>query len=399
MILHHGDMREVLATFDPESIDAIVTDPPYGIGFMGREWDSFDPSAVARRKESERRKETVRTSERYPEKVSTRSQGGGVPIYYDESVTGNQRFQAWVEEWATECLCVIKPGGYLLVCGGSRTFHRLTSGVEDAGFEIRDVLSWLHGSGFPKSHNLKGDRDGWGTALKPAWEPIVMARKPFKGTVANNVLEHGTGALNIDACRIEGPGGVGRVGEVSQTRRYKESGSVPFAMTPGPRGGDPMGRWPANVVLDEAAAELLDEQSGTLTSGSWNGKRTKPKHNNIYGTYGDDADSPTTGSSGGASRFYYTAKASRSERGEGNMHPTVKPISLMRWLVRMVTPPNGTVLDPFMGSGTTGVAAFLEGFSFIGIEQEAEYLEIARARIKHAERCGRQSTFDLGETA
>lgn len=399
MILHHGDMREVLATFDPESIDAIVTDPPYGIGFMGREWDSFDPSAVARRKESERRKETVRTSERYPEKVSTRSQGGGVPIYYDESVTGNQRFQAWVEEWATECLCVIKPGGYLLVCGGSRTFHRLTSGVEDAGFEIRDVLSWLHGSGFPKSHNLKGDRDGWGTALKPAWEPIIMARKPFKGTVAANVLAHGTGAINVGGCRI-GTDVVGWAGArggsadstQSQGRNYRlsEGDSRPVA-----------GRWPANVVLDEEAAAMLDEQSGERKSGGGNKRSSDP---GIWAGKQpmDWMCSPDTG---GASRFFYTAKASRAERSTGlpediaASHPTVKPVSLMRWLVRMVTPPNGTLLDPFMGSGTTGVAAFLEGFSFIGIEREAEYLEIARARIEHAERCGRQSTFDLGETA
>lgn len=258
--------------------------------------------------------------------------------------------------------------------------------------------------------------DGWGTALKPAYEPIIVARKPFRGTVATNIQEHGTGAINVDACRIEG--------ESTERHTFKKLTSK--GTTGGAYGlqgheypvldekyptGSPFGRWPANVILDEDAAAALDEQTGVLTSGAWNGERTKPKHNNVYGTYGNAADAPTSGSTGGASRFFYTAKASRSEREIGmfgvspkatqrygsirtdraggyeadsvhrNNHPTVKPIDLMTWLIRMVTPPGGVVLDPFLGSGTTGIAASRLGFDFIGIELNPEYLDIARRRI------------------
>ena len=199
--------------------------------------------------------------------------------------------------------------------------------IEDAGFEIRDQMQWLYGSGFPKSRNLDGDRLGWGTALKPANEPICVARKPLsEPTVAKNVLAHGTGAINIDGCRIE-----------LATHQQGLLGSVR--------------RWPTNVVLDEQAAAILDEQRKCSVS-----------------------------------RFYYVAKASHKERGEGNHHPTVKPVALMRYLCRLVTPPGGLVLDTFMGSGTTGIAAIAEGFSFIGIEHDADYLAIAEARIAEAQR-------------
>jgi site-specific DNA-methyltransferase (adenine-specific) len=270
---------------------------------------------------------------------------------------------------------VLKPGGYVLAFGGTRTFHRLTCGIEDAGFEIRDCLSWLYGQGFPKSLNVG---NGQGTALKPAWEPIILARKPTIGTVAANILRHSTGALNIDACRI---------GD-DDTRRVKEGGRNQFpheddAWTPKTvTVGSDLGRWPANVVLDEEAAAMLDEQSGQLTSGNFPAVRHSPKTRDVYGLgFGDQCLVHRGTDSGGASRFFYTAKPSRAERGEGNDHPTVKPLALMRYLVRLVTPPGGVVLDPFMGSGTTGMACAAEGLRFVGIEREAEYVEIAERRI------------------
>jgi len=397
-MIHHGDCLEVVAGMESESVDAIVTDPPYGLGFMGKEWDALPP---------------------------------GLP-------------------WAEQCLRVLKPGGHLVAFGGSRTYHRLAVAVEDAGFEIRDQLQWLYGSGFPKSldvskaidkaagaerkivgrektpfrvdnaadrgtsltGSVNGDfssqRDddgyryteitapatpdaqkwqGYGTALKPAHEPIVLARKPLSGTVASTVLEHGTGALNIDGCRVGDGGNLQR-----PERRGKGStgGWADYEQEPGAYGTpDGLGRWPANLVLDEQAGAMLDAQSGVQTSRASNrGLQYSGRHGGLaqgeaelkLGTDGMRGHSDT----GGASRFFYTAKASRAERGagtNGNGHPTVKPIDVMRWLVRLVTPPGGTVLDPFTGSGTTGIAAGLEGFGFIGIEREAEYLAIAEARI------------------
>jgi site-specific DNA-methyltransferase (adenine-specific) len=336
LTLHHGDCLEVLRSLPDCSFDSIVTDPPYGLSFMGKRWDYDVPS---------------------------------------------------VEVWA-ECLRVLKPGGHLLAFAGTRTQHRMAVRIEDAGFEIRDMIAWVYGSGFPKSldvskaidraagaerevvgqkkvPDIKGDAygtmnekqagsydtisipitapatpeakqwQGWGTALKPALEPITVARKPLIGTVAENVLQHGTGAINVDG---------GRVGE----------------------------RWPANFIHDgsEEATDLL----------------------------------------GASARFFYCAKASAKDRDEGvegvagvaggmsgrrdgsmgsitmrkNTHPTVKPTDLMRYLCRLVTPPSGIVLDPFMGSGSTGKAAMLEGFAFVGIEREAEYIDIAKARIQSA---------------
>ena len=286
-----------------------------------------------------------------------------------------------VEIWA-ECLRVLKPGGHLLAFAGTRTQHRMAVRIEDAGFEIRDMIAWVYGSGFPKSHNGE-----WGgTALKPALEPITMARKPLAGTVEANWREHGTGALNIDGCRVEPTGeSRERVGEASQERRYTEAGGTNFAATPGVRGGDPAGRWPANLIHDGSPEVVA-----------------------LFPGEGDKS----------AARFMYCAKASKKDRDEGldhlpeteaadfdhrpsgdfasrmnrvrppvlkrNTHPTVKPTDLMRYLCRLVTPPGGVVLDPFMGSGSTGKAAILEGFRFIGIEREAEYVEIARARIEGA---------------
>jgi site-specific DNA-methyltransferase (adenine-specific) len=259
----------------------------------------------------------------------------------------------------TECLRVLKPGGHLIAFGGTRTYHRMTVAIEDAGFEIRDsMLYWGYGTGFPKSHNLDGDWKGYGTALKPAHENAVLARKPLTGTVADNVLTWGVGALNIDGCRV---------------------------------GGD-AGRWPANVILDEHAAEALDEQSGVLKSGARKGANNINSLSGAYEGGWSYTGGPCEASSGGASRFFYIAKASRAEREAGLdapageracTHPTVKPIALMRHLVRLVTPKGGTVLDPFMGSGSTGCAAMLEGMRFVGIDITAEYVDIAERRIQH----------------
>lgn len=340
-----GDCIEVMRTLPENSVDSIVTDPPYGLGFMGKKWDELPPG----------------------------------------------------EEWARECLRVLKPGGHMIAFGGSRTWHRLAVAIEDAGFEIRDGVLWLYGSGFPKSHDIskaidkmagaerevvgvnplatrqtpkKGDLtlgkykgtspdltapatpeaeqwQGWGTALKPAYEPAVMARKPFPGSVAGNVLEHGTGALNIDASRIEAQAGdydhKGNQGIADNTRVY---GSFAHMNQSTPHDS---GRFPANLILDPHTSELLDQQAD-------------------------------------ASKFFYVAKAPKSERPvvDGVAHPTVKPLTLMRYLVRMVTPPGGLVLDPFAGSGTTAEAALLEGFRFHMIERGEEYLPLIHARIERA---------------
>ena len=305
--LRAGDCRHVLASLPDASVDAVVTDPPYELGFLGNKWDA---SGVA----------------------------------YD------------VGMWA-EVLRVLKPGGHLLSFGGTRTWHRMACAVEDAGFEMRDSIAWLHGDGWPKCGDL-GKRigpewAGWSTTLKPAHEPIVLARKPPVGTVAANVVAHGTGALNIDACR--GPSDRGDAGE----------------------------RWPANVTLDEGSASALDQQSGVLTSG-----RHAPTDKVSVGSkvfnLGPHPSPQVDANSGGASRFFYCAKARTKERptlNDGSFHPTVKPLTLMRWLVRLVTPPDGTVLDPFTGSGTTLEAALLEGFHAIGIEQNPDYLPLIRQRL------------------
>lgn len=405
-MIHHGDLFDVLPTLDAESIDACVTDPPYGIGFMGKKWDTFAPSAGMARNVPSKTQESTNPNLKGRRRAPASSPSA---VEYDRSLHGQREFQVWTERWAREVYRVTKPGGHLLVCGAPRSFHRMTCGLEDAGFVVRDCLSWLYGQGFPKSLNLGG---GLGTALKPGWEPIVLARKPFKSTLSGNVTMFGTGALNIDACRIGEP----------EDKVYPVSrGTIAGGFHPGvifrelhKVEHDGLGRWPANVVLDEDAATLLDEQSGELTSGGTPAVRYADKFRNTFGEFkgGESADG-IGGSVGGASRFFYVAKPSREERDygthqltakqrddsrkagnpggdnprnrglqpRGNFHPTVKPIELMRWLVRLVTPPNGIVLDPFTGSGTTGMACRYELREFIGIEREAEYVQIAEARI------------------
>lgn len=347
--IHSGDCREVLAGLEAGSIDAIVTDPPYELGFMGKKWDAAG-------------------------------------VAYD-SVT-----------WS-ECLRVLKPGGHLLAFGGTRTYHRMTCAIEDAGFEIRDSIHWIYGSGFPKSR----------TALKPAHEPVAVARKPFRGTVAANVLAHGTGALNIDGCRVGASGGgthCANRDELGKCRGHDNAGRSTSGETfHGPESSG--GRWPANIVLthspecadegpcaDDCPVVEMDRQSGVSRSQA--GIRVcagRAIGNGV--TLHDDfvarcAISGGHNDSGGASRYFpvfrYQAKAPRSERPrvDGMAHPTVKPLALIRWLVRLVTPPGGVVLDPFIGSGTTAEACRLEGFDCIGVESNADYVPLIEARLKAA---------------
>lgn len=280
------------------------------------------------------------------------------------------------------CWELLPPGGHLLAFGGTRTHHRVWCAIEDAGFEVRDTLAWLYGSGFPKSHNLDGDREGWGTALKPALEPICLARKPLAGTVAETVLAHGTGALHVDACRVA-------ISDDDESGSWGSGRSDGSCWSPGRTNGasEPegarhhLGRWPANVLHDGspevlAAFPVLGVSSGGVMSpaggakvyaGGW---RNDPSRGNAGGL----------GDTGSAARFFYCAKADASDRADSR-HPTVKPIALLRWLIRLVTPPGGTVLDPFAGSGTTGEAALRDGFRAVLIEREAEYVADINRRL------------------
>lgn len=409
------------------SVDAVVTDPPYGLEFMGKEWDRLGPGTF----EGYEKAPEVGARERDPNGTSTRftdkPRWSARNASADAVAQGRRHARAaqqWHELWAREALRVLKPGGHLLAFGGTRTYHRMTCAIEDAGFEIRDCLAWLYGSGFPKSLDVSKALDitapvtpeahqwqGWGTALKPAHEPIVLARKPLSGTVAQNVTMWGTGALNIDGSRLDN----------GQPRTTHADGNHRMSTTDGwrwqPHDYDaPAGRWPPNVTMDEEAARLLDAQSGERAGAT---PFSRPKHYNGSSYVVGDAELQLGyGDTGGASRFMYVAKASREERNRGlegmpkrdapwlhddgraqprplsdprmdreqerrpqqNHHPTVKPLALMRWLVRLITPPGGLVLDPFLGSGTTMLAAHHEGFRCVGIEREAEYVDIAKGR-------------------
>lgn len=307
-VLLHADSLSVMPEFPADGVDAVITDPPYGIGFGGEAWD------------------------------------GG-------ELTDPSKFGQWTSEWAAEALRVLKPGGWLAAFGTPRTFHRLVAGVEDAGFDVRDQLLWLYGQGVPKSRSRS---DGLGTNLKPTYEPILLARKPFAGTLDANLDRHGAGALQIDAARV-------------------------------PRDGGGRGYWPANIVLSHrprCKPERCEENCPAALI-----DRRYPHER-------------------GLSRLFYAPKASRKEREAGcerlpqsevpiyprgngatrrvhNVHPTVKPLALMQWLTRLLCPPGGTVLDHFAGSGSTGAGALLEGRRFVGIERDQRYIDVARARITH----------------
>ena len=444
--LYHGDAADIASVVAPESIDAIVTDPPSGIGFMGRSWDS------------------------------------------DKG--GRDHWIAWLAGIMRTALGLLKPGGHALVWALPRTSHWTATAVEDAGFEIRDVVMHLFGSGFPKSLDVSKAIDeaagavrivatsstmgaatevgaiainrrcdacgkarqsadpcrcprdsgpvtpdaarwsGWGTALKPAAEHYILARKPLRGTVASNVIAFGTGAINVDGCRI---------GTDDDLNGGAYGGAPRDATSPVALVGrgigefkQPAGRWPAHLVLDEEAARVLDEQSGTLTSGMMKAGTPRGPQGEVYakGFTSQPMTVDTYADTGGASRFFYVAKPARSEKDAGldhlpivtggdatdredgsaglanpragagrtggarNFHPTVKSIDLMRWLCRLITPPGGTVLDLFTGSGSTGVAALREGFAFVGIERSPQpdrpvdadnpnYIDIAAGRLAH----------------
>lgn len=367
--LHHGDCRMLMAEMPEASVDSIVTDAPYELGFMGRAWDSTG-------------------------------------VAYD------------VETWRA-ALRVLRPGGHLLAFGGSRTYHRMACAIEDAGFDIRDQIMWIYGSGFPKG----GNRDGKGTCLKPAHEPIVMARKPLIGSVAVDETRYGTGAINVDACRVhadDAQGGSYTVKRLKPGATLERTGGNWRPEQGGAEYHGEMkpGRWPANVIHDGSSEVVgaFPEAPGQQRA-SRDDQRTQ---GGVYGVITNDGNRihEPRGDSGSAARFFYCAKASKADRDEGldgfdpqafvqfqtgngesgaasslsegretqyrNVHPTVKPTALMRYLVRLVTPVGGTVLDPFAGSGSTGKAAMLEGLTFIGCELTAEYLPIARARIASA---------------
>ena len=439
--IHHGDCIETMKAMPPESIDAIVCDPPYGLS-------NTDPSSVA-------------------DTITKWASGDRNHVPTGRGFMGKS-WDAFVPPPAVwdECLRVLKPGGHMVVFAGSRTHDLMGLSIRLAGFEMRDSLAWLYGSGFPKSHDVSKAIDkaagaereviganevlrkympngttgsfqlggcqsvqelekladaggvtpagesavavlarrnghearftltapatpeaeqwqGWGTALKPAFEPIVLARKPLaEKTVARNVLAHGTGAINVDACRI-----AGEVPSVPQPDFKHVNGAVTHLdahARNGQMSSAPSGRWPANVLLDHHAAAWVDEQSGNLHTQDPATRASRSKRAGVtqMGT-GKSVEYDDRGGPSGASRFFYTAKAPKSERPnvDGVQHPTVKPLAIMRWLIRLVTPPGGTVLDPFAGSGTTIEAALIEGFNPVGIEMEPDYLPLIQHRI------------------
>lgn len=357
--LRQGDSREVIRGLPSNSIDGCACDPPYALVSIGARFGASD-AAPAGSKQSG---------------VYARASAGFMGQRWD---TGETAFDPAF--WA-EVFRVLKPGAHLCAFGGTRTYHRLVCAIEDAGFEIRDQLAWVYGSGFPKSHD---QGDGWGTALKPAFEPIVLARKPLEGTVAANLARWGVGSLNIDACRVgEGAGG-DRDGEPSALRRYTGRGATSFSLQPGPRGGDARGRWPANLIHDGSAEVIAAFPSAPGQLRAVTGDERAHLTKNTYGKFkGARNGCLPRGDGGSAARFFYSAKATTAER-DGTGHPTVKPVAVMRWLCRLIAPPGALILDPFAGSGTTGLAARAEGQRAILIEREPTYCDDTSRRLARA---------------
>lgn len=382
--LFWGECLDVLQSIRTDSIDGGVLDPPYGIRFMREPWDCFSQTLAQARVTANRAIDSDNPNLRGRTRGPASSPSS---VQYDYSRAGLLRFQAWVTTWATEVLRVLKPGAHLVVCGAPRSAHRMVCGLEDAGFEIRDSFAWLFGQGMPKSHNF---REGLGTGLKPGHEPITLARKPFKGTVRACVAQWGTGALNIRAAELSADGNTTKANRARGHRRRPQHYSMGTAY--GPTLTSDRGRWPANVLLDAVAAELLDLQAGDLLSGANQTQRSVEKFQRIFQRFQGQATCVRRrgADQGGASRFYYVAKPSRAERDFGldslNLHPTVKPVALMRWLIRLMVPPGGVVLDAFLGSGTSGMAALLEDRMFLGIERERPYLAQADRRIRAVHR-------------
>ena len=437
----HADCREAVKDLAENSVDAVVTDPPYSLQTINKRF-----AKVGRN-----------------DKTWTRSGPHQRTARGFMNQTWDTGEVAHDPEWWRECYRVLKPGAHLVAFGGTRTWHRMACAIEDAGFEIRDTLCWLYGSGFPKSHNVekaidkstgakresigpnKNWRDphtnadhhsrwnnasipseitapatpeaaaweGWGTALKPAYEPIVLARKPLEGTVAENVLRFGTGALNIDGCRVETLESTKReVNTAIKGGKYAQGATA----TDGTWGGSDIGRWPANVVTDgcDEVFALFPQSMGQ--QGDVRGtEASQAGGNGIYGKFGRvpfnrrageasaerryTQDGSTNFSAmpgkrreaaGSAARFFFSAKADKQDRW-GSRHPTVKPIDLIRWLCRLVTPPGGTILDPFAGSGTTGAAAIAEGFNAILVEREAQYVADIEERLAYYRGEGKHS--------
>lgn len=423
--LERGDCAEVMASMESNSVDAIVTDPPYGLAFMGADWDSFGASTGKESIDERRDKmnEYLGSNAVVPAFASSHS--------HMPKLSEMREFQKRMTPIFAEALRVAKPGAHLLCFGGTRTFHRMACAIEEAGWEVRDCIMWVTGQGFPKSMDIAkaidkstgyvgeviGERtvdvgmqgghmhagrkqqqqqqqvrslsdlarkwEGWGTCLKPAWEPIIVARKPVEGTVVGNVLEWGTGAINIDGCRVPTSETISNHSRTADAARSKGKYGDSSAQETHQTSGQSLGRFPANLVHDgsDDVLALFPQSKGQQGNLSGN-EPSRTGDNGIYGHYGPRSECIARNDFGSAARFFYCAKASKSDRGEGNDHPTVKPTALMEWLVRLVTPQGGVVLDPFMGSGSTGVAAKREGMGFIGIERDGHYFEIARNRLE-----------------
>ena len=383
-----ADCLEHMRTMPDDCIDAIVTDPPYGISFMGAEWDSY--GGKCGNESVEERKAKSRTYADEHKGAARYGNSHGKQPKVEEMVA----FQRAMTPVFKEALRIAKPGAHMLCFGGTRTYHRITCAIEEAGWTVKDCIMWVYGSGMPHGQRVERLMEkkypdeapkwgGWNTQLKPAWEPIVVACKPFKGGVAKNAVTYGTGAMNIDACRVPSePHDASRDGEMSRDRRYDGRGGTNFRNKPGPRGGDPKGRFPANLVHDgsQMVLELFPESKGQLADV----RAGIPRGPSVdYGEFGPTVEYLKRNEScTSAARFFYCAKASKKDRGEGNIHPTCKPSALMEWLVTLVTRDDAIVLDPFAGSGTTLVAAKRLGRSFIGIEKSEEYCEIIRSRLE-----------------